>query len=119
MTIKGYVYKVVLLPLAAAFALSAQDGLKKVSAAEANAAISNKTAPEYPALGRQLKLEGKVELEAVVTETGTVEKVNIVSGNPVLTKPAVEAVKHWKFTPFIIDGKASKAIAPVSINFKL
>ncbi len=43
-------------------------------------------------MGRQLKIEGKVELEAVVSENGTVEKVNIVSGNPVLTKPAVESL---------------------------
>jgi protein TonB len=111
--------KLFLLPLVAAFALSAQDGMKKVTLAEATAAISSKTAPEYPPLGRQLKLEGKVELEAVVAENGTVEKVNIVSGNPVLTKPAAEAVKRWKFSPFSDGGKPCKAIAPVSISFKL
>jgi TonB family protein len=111
--------KRILLPLLAAFALSAQDGIKKVTLAEANAAIATKTPPEYPPMGRQLKIEGKVELEAVVTETGAVEKVNIVSGNPVLTKPAAEAVKHWKFTPFADGGKPCKAIAPLSISFKL
>lgn len=107
------------MTLLAVSALFAQDDLKRVSAAEANAAVSSKTAPEYPAMGKQLKLEGRVELEAVVSETGAVEKVNIVSGNPVLTKSAAEAVKHWKFNPFLFDGKACKAIAPVSINFKL
>ncbi|MGA7235596.1 MAG: energy transducer TonB [Bryobacteraceae bacterium] len=111
--------KRILVPLLAAFALSAQDGIKKVTLAEANAAITSKTAPEYPQMGRQLKIEGKVELEAVIAENGTVEKVNIVSGNPVLTKPAVEAVKHWKFTPFADAGKPCKALAPLSINFKL
>jgi TonB family protein len=111
--------KRILPPLLAVFALSAQDGIKKVTLAEANAAVTMKTAPEYPAIGRQLKIEGKVELEAVVAENGMVEKVNIVSGNPVLTKPAAEAVKHWKFTPFADGGKPCKAIAPLSISFKL
>jgi TonB family protein len=111
--------RLILLPLFAAFALSAQDGVKKVTLAEANSALASKTAPEYPALGRQLKIEGKVELEAVVAENGTVEKVNIMSGNPVLTKPAAEAVKHWKFVPFVDGGKPCKALAPLSITFKL
>jgi periplasmic protein TonB len=112
-------WRSILLPLVAVFALSAQDDIKRVSLAEANAAIASKIPPEYPALGKQLKLEGKVELEAVVAENGTVEKVNIVSGNPVLTRPAVDAVKRWKFNPFVIDGKISRALAPLSISFKL
>jgi protein TonB len=111
--------KTILLPLIVAFAMSAQDDVKKVTLAEANAAVTSKTAPEYPPMAKQLKIEGKVELEALVAENGVVEKVNIISGNPVLTKPAAEAVKHWKFVPFVIDGKPSKALAPLSINFKL
>ena len=111
--------KLVILPLMAVFALCAQDAIKKVTLAEANAAVASKVPPEYPPLGKQLKIEGKVELEAVVAENGAVEKVTIVSGNPVLTKPAVEAVKHWKFVPFEDGGKPCKALAPLSINFKL
>ncbi len=111
--------KYILLPLVAALSLVAQDEIRKVTLAEANAAIVSKAPPEYPALAKQLKIEGKVELEAVVSDTGAVEKVNIVSGNPVLTKPAAEAVKHWKFTPFTEGGKPCKALAPVSISFKM
>jgi len=58
-------------------------------------------------------------LEAVVSESGALEKVNIVSGNPVLTKPAVEALRRWKFVPFTADGKAVKALVPVALNIKL
>src|ERR1700722_525903 len=107
-----------LLPIAAWMAFG-QDEPKRVTLPQAMAAITSKTAPEYPPFGRQLKIEGKVELEAVVAENGTVEKVNIVSGNPILTKPASEAVKKWKFTPFTDGGKPCKALAPLSITFKL
>jgi protein TonB len=92
---------------------------KKVSKAEAMANITSKSAPEYPPVARQLRIEGNVELEATVSETGTVEEVTIVSGNPVLTKPAAEALKRWKFTPFTEGGKPVKALAPVSMAFKL
>ena len=75
--------------------------------------------PEYPVIARQLKIEGAVELEAIVAENGVVEKVNIVSGNPVLTRPASDAVKKWKFAPFTSDGKPVKAAVPVSLSFKM
>jgi TonB family protein len=97
----------------------AQEAPKKVTKAEGLNAVTSKIAPEYPPIARQLKIEGAVELEAVVTEGGVVEKVNIVSGNPVLTRPASDAIKKWKFAPFTSDGKAVKAVVPVSLSFKL
>jgi TonB family protein len=97
----------------------AQEAPKKVTKAEGLNAVTSKVAPEYPPIARQLKIEGAVELEAVVTEGGVVEKVNIVSGNPVLTRPASDAIKKWKFVPFTSDGKTVKALVPVSLSFKL
>ena len=69
-------------------------------------------------MASQLKIEGSVELEVLVGKSGAVEKVSIVSGNPVLTRPAAEAVKKWKFTPFTADGKVVKALVPISMSFK-
>jgi TonB family protein len=97
----------------------AQDAPKKVTRAEGLNAVTTKIPPEYPAIAKQLKIEGAVELEALVTESGAVEKVNIVSGNPVLTRPASDAVKKWKYAPFTADGKAVKALVPVSLSFKM
>ena len=99
--------------------LAAQDAPKKVTKTEGLNAVTTKVPPEYPAVARQLKIEGAVELEAIVTETGVVEKVNIVSGNPVLTRPASDAVKKWKFAPFTAEGKPVKAVVPVSMSFKM
>jgi TonB family protein len=92
---------------------------RKLSRAEVLSAVSAKVNPEYPQMARQLKIEGPVELEAVVSETGQVESVSIVSGNPVLTKPAAEAVRKWKFIPQMQDGKPARVIAPISLSFKL
>ena len=97
----------------------AQDAPKKVSKTEGLNAVTSKVPPEYPPIARQLKIEGAVELEAIVTETGTVEKVNIVSGNPVLTRPAAEAVKKWKYAPFTSEGKTVRAVVSVSLSFKM
>lgn len=97
----------------------AQGEMKKVSRPEALAAAQTKVQPEYPPVARQLKVHGAAELEALVSEDGTVEKVTILSGNPVLTKPAAEALKKWKFRPFTSEGKPVKALAPVVFDFSL
>jgi protein TonB len=109
---------VALAALLGAFA-SAQDAPKKITKSEALAAIASRVQPEYPTMARQLKIQGSVELEAQVAENGTVTKVDIVSGNPVLTLTAVDAVKRWKFKPFTEDGKPIKVLAPISMEFKL
>ena len=110
---------VLCLTFCATTVLFAQATVKKVSSAEAKAAIASKVMPSYPAMAKQMKIEGTVELEATVTEDGKVSQVNIVSGNPLLTRAGVEALKLWKFTPFKDDGKPVTAIAPISINFHL
>lgn len=81
--------------------------------------IVNRTPPEYPSVARQLRMEGEVELEVSLGEDATVGQVTIVSGNPVLTRPAADAVKHWKFSPYKEDGKPVKAILPVTLTFRL
>ncbi len=85
--------------------------------AEAKKAAIEKPAPAYPMVARQLKLKGKVELEATVSEAGSVDDVKVVSGNPVLAKPAQDAVKKWRFKPFLADGQPAPAIVSLSFEF--
>ena len=98
---------------------SSQEAVKKVTRAEALQAATARVQPEYPAIARQFKVEGMVELEAVIGESGKVEKVNIVSGNAMLTRAGADALKQWKFAPFTEDGKPVKALAPISFTFKM
>lgn len=109
---------IALITLLASVAL-AQDSPKKITRAEALSAVATKVQPDYPAMARQLKIEGSVELEAAVSSTGEVTKVQIVSGNAILTNAASQAVKHWKFKPFTEDGKAIPVLAPITVNFKM
>ena len=100
-------------------AASAQDAAKKITRAEALSAVALKVQPAYPAVAKQLKIQGVVELEAMVAEDGTVTKVDIRSGNAMLTGPAAQAVKQWKFKPFSEEGKPIRVVAPIEIDFKM
>lgn len=96
-----------------------QEAVLNVSKTDAMKNATAKVAPAYPPMARQLGMQGDVEVEARISEEGTVESVKPLTGNPVLLNAAVAAAKQWKFTPFTNEGKAVKAVAPISFTFKL
>jgi|SRR5712671_1596315 len=71
----------------------------------------------YPYEAREQKLQGEVVVKILVSEGGDVESAEIASGNPILGKSAVNAVKKWKFKPFIKNGKPVKVSMKVPIDF--
>jgi TonB family protein len=75
--------------------------------------------PIYPPEARQQGIQGQVLMKVVVSETGDVDSVEVISGDPALTQAAVDAVKQWKFKPFIKNGKPVKAFAKIPVNFAL
>jgi protein TonB len=75
-------------------------GQKKLTHGEAVANAQSRVNPAYPASAKQLRLEGSVEIEVSISESGAVEKAEAVSGNPILARAAVDAVKQWKFKSF-------------------
>jgi protein TonB len=90
-----------------------------VTQSEAVKAAKDKVQPDYPAMAKQLHLEGAVQVQAHISESGAVEDVKPLTGNAVLMNAAVAALKKWKFTPFTADGKPTRAVADMSFNFKL
>ncbi len=75
--------------------------------------------PVYPASARQMQVEGTVELLATISKTGSISGVKVVSGNPQLTHAAVDAVKQWKYKPYLLDGVPVEIQTQVTVNFKL
>jgi TonB family protein len=110
-------WKQLWIPALAAGWLMAEEPILRVSEADGKKAAIAKPAPEYPLVARQLKVSGKVNLEVVVGEDGVVTEVKILSGNPILTKPAAEALKKWRFHPFLQAGKAAAAVVNLSFEF--
>src|SRR3954454_12448088 len=106
-----------LLLLTVVLGMAAEGPPKRITPGEALSAAVTKVQPEYPVMAKQLKITGSVELDVTIGENGAVEAVTPVSGNPVLTKPAADALKKWKFKPFTQDGNAVRAQAPTKINF--
>jgi TonB family protein len=75
--------------------------------------------PNYPALARQTKIEGRVSLNCIIGFDGSVEEVKVKKGNALLIQAATDAVSQWKFKPPILNGKAVKTEAHIDIDFQL
>jgi protein TonB len=98
-------------------ALRAEEATHRISEDEAKKAVTSKVNPEYPPMAKQMRLGGKVQVDAYIDTDGTVEKVQVISGNALLTSAAVSALKRWKFSPFTADGKAVRAVAGFTFSF--
>jgi periplasmic protein TonB len=106
----------------AAFALFVTAGCLtaelRIGTADAMKAATSKVQPQYPAIARQMKIAGHVEIEALVDSNGSVASAKAVSGNPMLTQPAIAAVEKWKFTPFTSNGENTKAVVTLAFDFR-
>lgn len=83
------------------------------------ALLLKKVTPNYPPLARQARIQGIVILRATISKTGDVEKIQLVSGHPMLAPAAVEAVRQWKYSPYMLNGVPSEVATTIQINFTL
>lgn len=90
----------------------------RIQPAEALKFAAARVQPEYTAIAKQMKITGRVDIEVVVTPDGAIESTKALSGNPLLTAPAIAAIRKWKFNPITVDGQAVKAITTLSFEFK-
>ena len=81
--------------------------------------LLHRVQPVYPPQARLRKLEGTVVLAAAIMEDGTVRDVRVVEGPPTLAESAMDAVKHWRYKPFELDGKPVKNEIRINVDFKL
>lgn len=78
-----------------------------------------KVPPEYPPLARQARIQGTVHLQIWVSKSGDVQDIQIVSGHPLLSPAAIDAVKQWKYKPYSLNGEPVEVQTNVSVNFTL
>ncbi len=87
--------------------------------AEAAQTVTRSVAPDYPMLARQMKVQGAVILQALISRDGNIEELHIVSGPDILAAAAREAVRQWHFRPFYQNGRPVQTQARVTVNFTI
>jgi protein TonB len=80
--------------------------------------VVKRVQPVYPASAMRLNIEGAVQLLATVSKSGDISTVKIISGDPQLARAAVDAVKQWKYKPYLLNGSPVEIQTQVTVNFK-
>jgi protein TonB len=75
--------------------------------------------PQYPPEAGRARLEGTVLLMAVIGTDGSVKDVRVESGLPILAQAAIDAVRQWRYKPYMIDGEPVEVDSRITINFTL
>jgi protein TonB len=75
--------------------------------------------PTYPLLARQARIQGPVELRGIISKTGTIEHLVVVRGHPMLAAAAVEAVRQWRYRPYLLNHELIEVETEITVNFVL
>lgn len=86
-------------------------------AAEPELLVSS--APIYPAMARQARVEGQVTIDAVIDTTGKLTNMTVISGPPLLQQAAIDSLRTWKYRPGYLDEKPVSTKTSITVNFRL
>ncbi len=81
--------------------------------------ISRPVEPDYPLLARQMRVQGAVVLQALIARDGNIQDLRILSGPTILSTAAREAVKQWRFKPYLQSGERVETEARITVNFTI
>lgn len=82
-------------------------------------ALVRKVVPEYPIIAKQIRLQGAVVLLATIGKDGRVQRVQPMSGPPMLVQPAMRAVEQWQYRPFVLNQEPIVVQTQITVNFVL
>jgi periplasmic protein TonB len=91
----------------------------RVSSGVVSGLLLRRVNPVYPPLARQARIQGTVVLQAQISKTGDIENLQLISGHPMLAPAAIEAVKQWKYKPYLLNGEPVEVDTQVQVNFTL
>jgi protein TonB len=91
----------------------------RVSSGVSTGLLVRKVNPNYPPLARQARIQGQVILQAEISKTGDIQNLRLISGHPMLAPAAIEAVKQWKYKPYLLNGEPVEVETTVQVNFTL
>jgi len=104
-------------PVVARAAPPKPTGPIKVSSGTMAGSLTTRIDPVYPAIAKAAHVQGAVILHAIITKDGSIDKLSVVSGPPMLVGAAVDAVKRWKYKPYLLNGDPTEVDTTITVNF--
>lgn len=90
---------------------------RKSSLLEGN--LIRKVPPVYPSLARNARIQGSVVVYALISKAGTIENLQVLSGHPMLAGAAIEAIRQWRYRPYILNSEPIEVETQITVTFSL
>ena len=91
----------------------------RVSAGVQQGNLITQVKPVYPAIAKAARISGAVVLQAEISKQGTIENLRVISGHPMLVQNALDAVKQWRYKPYLLNGEPVPVETTITVNFTL
>jgi periplasmic protein TonB len=91
----------------------------RVSTGVSEGLLIQRVEPVYPIIAKRARIEGTVQLTAVISTDGTIENLRLISGHPMLVEAAMNAVKQWRYRPYILNGGPLEVETTVYVIFRM
>ncbi|HUR36473.1 MAG TPA: energy transducer TonB, partial [Terriglobales bacterium] len=75
--------------------------------------------PVYPMIAKNARISGAVVLAATISKNGNIENLRLISGPPMLVNAAMDAVKQWRYKPYMLNGDPVEVETSITVNFTL
>ncbi len=90
----------------------------KISQGVSQGLLIKRVQPKYPPAALATHTQGAVQIDAIINKEGNVTNLKVLSGDPVLAKAAVDAVRQWRYKPYYLDAEPVEIETQITINFK-
>jgi periplasmic protein TonB len=91
----------------------------RVSSGVAESLKIHDVPPKYPKEALEKGLEGDVILQAMIDRKGNIASLKVAKGDPILAEAAMEAVKKWKYRPYVLNGEPVEVLTTIKIQFHM
>ncbi len=92
---------------------------QRISSGTEEGLLIQKTLPVYPAIAKATETSGTVTLAAIISRTGTIENLRVISGPMMLQQAALDAVRTWRYRPYLLNGQPVEVETTVSVIFTM
>jgi periplasmic protein TonB len=90
----------------------------RISQGVSQGLLIKQVTPQYPPAALRFRTQGAVQIEVTINKEGYVTNPKVLSGSPVLAQAALEAVRHWRYKPYYLDGAPVEIQTQITVNFK-
>ncbi len=94
-------------------------GPARVSSGVVAGLAISQTKPVYPPIAKAAHVSGAVVLHALISKSGTIENLTVISGPEMLRSSALEAVRSWRYKPYVLNGEPTEVDTTVTVNFNI